>query len=81
MAVIIGRNEIEAEIATSPSDLRAYLADEFARLLATPPFVEALEGFLAATVSNPIGPARLRALRARLDRIAGFAAADSEGAR
>ncbi|MBK7976934.1 MAG: hypothetical protein IPK07_27965 [Deltaproteobacteria bacterium] len=69
MAVIIGREELEGEIATSPSDVREFLAGRVRRLLASPQFVEALEGFLS-TVSSPVSAARLHALTVRLERIA-----------
>ena len=46
MAVVDGRASLVEECQLSPAELRNDLASQFAALLATPAFVEALPGFL-----------------------------------
>lgn len=47
VSVLDGRPELAHEVAGAEPDLRAYLANEFAQLLATPDFIDALPGFLS----------------------------------
>jgi predicted nucleotidyltransferase len=66
IAVVDGRPTIEADINTAPTEIRSFLAHEFARLLTIPSFVESLAGQLPGDAA---GQARLPKLRALLERI------------
>ena len=63
MTVIDGREELVAEVLNAPQDVRDYIRDEFAKLLGTEDFVDAVSGFLPPDEENQ---ARLPLLRERL---------------
>ena len=63
MTVIDGREELVAEVLNAPQDVRDYIRDEFAKLLGTEDFVDAVSGFLPPDEDNQ---ARLPLLRERL---------------
>ena len=63
ITVVDGRDELVAEVLNAPRDVRAYVRDEFARLLRTKDFVDAMPGFLPPDEESQ---ARLRVLRQRL---------------
>lgn len=67
VAVVNGRPTIADDVASSPADLRVYLAQRFSELLATPAFIQALPGHLASSAE---GQARLPIVLARLRTIA-----------
>ncbi len=62
ITVIDGRDELVAEVLNAPQDVRAYVRDEFAKLLRTRDFVDAMSGFLPPDEESQ---ARLRVLRQR----------------
>ena len=70
LAVIDGRDILLRECSACDADLKAYLRDWFARLLATPPFMEAMAGHLPGDAASqqrlPELELKLRAL-ARLE--------------
>jgi predicted nucleotidyltransferase len=66
IAVIDNRPTIEDELRTAPSDVRRFVAEELARHLTQPAFVEALPGYLPGDTASQ---ARVSPLRARLGRI------------
>ena len=65
MAVVDGRSELAAEAKAAAADLRRYLGERFARLLANPRFNEALPGHLGYD-----GAGRLTTVNARLQLLA-----------
>lgn len=65
--VLDGRAELVGEIESAEPDLRAYLADKAARLLATPDFTNYLPGMVA---QDETLPARVANVAARLQQIA-----------
>jgi predicted nucleotidyltransferase len=67
VTIIDGRNELISEIRESAVSLRAYLREEFSRLLSTEKFVQSLAGYLP---SDPGSQQRLPYLRQRLRSIA-----------
>jgi hypothetical protein len=70
LAIVDGRPSLLEECRGSPPGLRRYLADQFAALLATPAFLEALSGHLPGDAASQ---QRLPALRQTLRLIAGLA--------
>lgn len=68
IAILDGRPELERELALAPRELRAFLAERAATLLATPNFVEAVPGHLAPDEASQARAGivfeRLRALAA-----------------
>jgi len=66
LTVIDGRETIVQETADTP-ELRSYLAEQFRALLATPPFLDALPGYVLPDVSSQ---GRVPILRARIQQIA-----------
>jgi hypothetical protein len=66
MAVIDGRAGIEREVQAAAPPVRRYVAHEFARLLATRAFIDALPGFLlpdsASQARYPLLLDRLKAI-------------------
>jgi hypothetical protein len=70
LAVVDGREEIVGEIARADTDVRRYIASEFAVLLENLEFVEALSGFLLPDAANQ---GRRAMLEGRLRAIAATA--------
>jgi hypothetical protein len=70
VAVVDGREEIVGEIARADTDVRRYIASEFAVLLENLEFVEALSGFLLPDAANQ---GRRAMLEGRLRAIAATA--------
>lgn len=66
LTVLDGRPGFDQEVAQAPAEVRSYLQDAFASLLADPDFVGAIVGHLPA---GPTQEARARALLAMLSRI------------
>lgn len=62
-----GRAEVVEEILAGPNDVRAYIAAEIAKLLASPAFMDALPGYL---LRDEASQARVLILLARLKKIA-----------
>ena len=69
ITVIDGRENMVAEIAAAPADLRAYVSASIRGLLAEPTFDEALPGFLPADRASQ---QRLPGLRQKLQAIVKF---------
>ena len=67
LAVIDGRDTLVDECRQAPPELRAYLRERLAGLLATPAFVEALAGHLPGDAASQ---ERLPEMQARLRLIA-----------
>ena len=67
MTVIDGRDELVAEVLNAPHDVRAYIGNEFAKLLRTRDFVDAMPGFLPPDEDSQ---ARLRVLQQRVAALA-----------
>ena len=67
IAVVDGRQELVDELLEAPQDVRDYIRQNFAKLLATRDFVDALPGFLLPDETNQ---ARLAVLRERLEALA-----------
>lgn len=65
--VVEGRPGIVAEVSESTTDLRAYLADRFAAVLATPDFMNVLPGLVAY---DELHGRRVSAVHARMSAIA-----------
>ena len=70
LAVIDGRPELLEEVRSSPDDLRAYLALEFATLLRTPRFLDAIAGHLLPDAASQ---SRIPILLRRIQEFAKFA--------
>ena len=71
IAVVDGRAELIKEIHARSDDVRIYVASEIAKLLATPPFLDALPGYL---LPDQASQARVSTL---LDRLKTSAALQS----
>lgn len=67
IAVIDGRDELASEIQGAAPELRAYLAEQFRRLLATRAFRDSLPGHLPGDAASQ---ARLPDLEAKLNQLA-----------
>jgi hypothetical protein len=67
IGVADGRAELVDEIVAGPKDVRAYIATEITKLLATPAFVDALPGYL---LPDQASQARLSILLKRLKKVA-----------
>ena len=67
VAVVDGREELVDEVLHAPQDVQGYIREEFAKLLGTEDFVDALPGFL---VPDESGQARLQVLQQRLEALA-----------
>ena len=67
LAVVDGRDALVNECMQAPPELRAYLRERLAALLATPAFVEALAGHLPGDAASQ---ERLPEMQARLRQIA-----------
>ena len=67
MAAADGRPELAGEIHSGPEDVRAYIAAEFKKLLATAEFLDALPGYL---FPDQASQARVSILLERLQKIA-----------
>ena len=67
IAVVEGREHLLEELATAPMDLRRYLAEASAELLANERFVEALPGYVPG---DPISQRRVPIIVERLRKIA-----------
>ena len=67
IAVVDGRQELVDEMLETPQDVRDYIRDDFAKLLGTQDFVDALPGFLLPDEANQ---ARVAVLRERLEALA-----------
>ena len=67
MTVVDGREELLAEVLKARQNVRDYLRDEFAKLLGTTDFVDAIPGFLPPDDANQ---ARVPLLRNRLEALA-----------
>ena len=67
VTIVDGRATLVDEIAASTSELRDYLAAQFAALLVNPAFMESLSGHLPG---DPGSQGRLPRLRARLRTLA-----------
>jgi hypothetical protein len=52
LAVIDGRDSLLSECRESPRELRAYLSEQFSRLLGSPAFVDALPGHLPGDMAS-----------------------------
>lgn len=70
VAVFAGRPEIDAEVLSARPDVRAYICECLAGLLAGPDFADALEGNVEP---GPFRAERTAALLARLERLAAAA--------
>ncbi|MGK7294210.1 MAG: hypothetical protein ACNS61_00105 [Candidatus Wenzhouxiangella sp. M2_3B_020] len=68
MTVLDGREELEREFASAPSEIRAAIGEHAAALLADARLTEAMAGFLPGDAASQ---ARLPDLQARLQRLAG----------
>ena len=66
MAVVDGRAELAKEIHSGPEDVRAYIAAEIRKLLATAEFLDALPGYL---LPDQASQARVSILIERLQKI------------
>ena len=66
IAVIDGRDTIEADVHAAPASVRAFLADRIGKLLADPDFVDAVAGHLpgdsASQARLPLVLSRMRAI-------------------
>jgi hypothetical protein len=71
IALVDERGSLVEEIANAPEELRDFIAEAIAGLLASEPFLEALPGHLQADSASQ---ARLPLLRSRLDQIAALRA-------
>ncbi len=69
--VVEGRSAIVAEIASCQPALRAWLAEQFAAILATPDFMNALPGLVAY---DELHARRVSAVKDRILAIAGLEA-------
>ena len=69
LAVVDGRDTLVEECRQSAAELRAYLGERIANLMANPAFVEALQGHLAGDAANQ---ARLPDLDDKLRQLAGL---------
>ena len=67
MAIVDGRSELIKEIEDGPEDVRAYIASEINKLLATSNFLDALPGYL---LPDQASQARLSILLERLKKVA-----------
>ena len=67
MAVVDGRPELAEEIHSAPEDVRAFVAAEIRKLLATREFLDALPGYL---FPDHVSQARVSILLDRLKKIA-----------
>jgi len=67
IAVSDGRSELANEILAGPKDVRAYIATEISKLLATPAFLDALPGYL---LPDQASQARVSILLERLKTMA-----------
>ena len=67
IAVVDGRAELVKEILAGPEDVRAYIASEITKLLATQAFADALPGYL---LPDQASQARVSILLERLKKIA-----------
>src|SRR5215469_979028 len=67
IAVVDGRAELVKEIHAAPEDVRAYIASEITKLLATQAFADALPGYL---LPDQASQARVSILLERLKKIA-----------
>lgn len=65
--MVDGREELVDEVLHAPQDVQGYIREEFAKLLGTEDFVDALPGFLMPDES---GQARLQVLQQRLEALA-----------
>lgn len=72
ITVVDGRPELPGEVAVAEDDLRAYLGEEFGRLLDEPAFRNALPGHLPGDEASQ---ARMPLLLQRLEQLAGRAPA------
>jgi len=75
IALLDGHPEAEEKINTAPADVRQYLSNELARMLADKRFLLGLEGHLSAGSSIVQGERRLNRCLALIRRIAGPTAA------
>lgn len=60
--IVNGREELKAEIADAPTELREAVADSFRRLLANPDFANVFPGLIAEPARAPLVWARLKML-------------------
>lgn len=67
IAVVDGRAELVQEIHAESNDVRIYIASEIAKLLANPPFLDALSGYL---LPDQASQSRVSILLERLKKIA-----------
>ena len=67
IAVVDGRQELVDEMLEAPQDVRDYIREDLAKLLATQDFIDALPGFLLPDEANQ---SRFAALRERLEALA-----------
>lgn len=67
IAIVDGRSELIKEIEDGPEDVRAYIASEINKLLATSNFLDALPGYL---LPDQASQARLSILLERLKKVA-----------
>jgi predicted nucleotidyltransferase len=75
IALLDGHPEAEEKINAAPAEVRQYLREELARMLADERFLLSLEGHLAAGIPIAEGERRLRKCLELIRRIAGSAAA------
>jgi hypothetical protein len=66
IAVVDGRAELVTEIHAGPEDVRAYIATEIRKLLATKAFLDALPGYL---LPDPTSQTRVSILLDRLKKV------------
>jgi hypothetical protein len=67
IAIVDGRADLVNEIHAGPEDVRAYIATEISKLLATKAFLDGLPGYL---LPDPASQTRVSILLDRLKKIA-----------